>query len=392
MANITPEKLIIFEQFKTSMGSPHRQVELDDDQLCILLNMAVEDYAQYVQEWLIEHQWHSTLGRNVDSVDMAFALSVRDFDFVTQYTYAYSKQVGLQARGPWELKKDYIDIELGRQVYEIPAGREINEVLWITPSSTDMALFANYGGFDAGFGGGFGQLGSGYGQGGGGGYGHGGYGGYYIAPAFDVLLQAADMNLKNRMLRSELVYKITAGPNGTRLLHLLTTPGSSLSFGGGSAHAGHGAAAGGRSGIGLQGCKVWYHYYDVGPDDIDECRKENKDIIKLPNEVPLAKMEFGDLNNPTQILVRNLFIALAKMALGRTRGKFGGIVGPPEAERTMDYESLLAEGNEEKSKILERLDERLQRLSSTAQLERAAKEAQFLNDHLKYRPMGFYVI
>lgn len=390
MANITPEKQIIFEQFRTSMGAPHRQVELDDDQLCILLQMAVEDYAQYVQEWLIEHQWQSTLGKNVDSTDMAFALSVRDFDFVTQYTYAYSKQVGLQARGPWELKKDYIDIEMGRQVYEIPAGREVNQILWITPPTTDQALFANYGGFDYGFGSGFGQLGSGYGSGASGGYGHGGYGGYYIAPAFDVLLQASDMNLKHRLLRSELVYKLTAGPNGTRLLHLMSTPGSKLSFGGGVSSAGATAMAG-RSSIGLAGCKVWYFYYDTTGGDADECRKENKDIIKLPNEVPLAKIEFEDLNEPTKILVRNLFIALAKMALGRTRGKFGGIVGPPEAERTMDYESLLAEGNEEKKAILERLDERLGRLSSTAQLERAAKESEFLNTHLKYRPLGFYV-
>jgi hypothetical protein len=43
---------------------------------------------------------------------MAFALSVRGFDFTTQYTYAYSKQVGLQTNGPWELKKDYVELKL----------------------------------------------------------------------------------------------------------------------------------------------------------------------------------------------------------------------------------------------------------------------------------------
>lgn len=386
MSTISLEKQLIFDQFKTSMGAPHRQVELDNDQLCILLGMAVEDYAQYVQEWLIEHQWQSILGKHVDTLDMAFALSVRDFDFVTQYTYAYSKQVGLQARGPWELKKDYIDIELGRQVYEIPAGREVNQILWITPPSTDQALFSNYGGgFDTGFGGGFGQLGSTYG---GGGYGAGGRGGYYVAPAFDVLLTASDFNLKNRLLRSELVYKLTAGPDGTRLLHLMSTPGSRLSFGGGTMA---GTASLGSPLITLGGCKVWYFYYDIGNADPNQCRKENKDIIKLPNEVPLGKIEFEDLNEPTKILVRNLFMAEAKRALGRTRGKFGGIVGPPNAERTMDYESLLAEGNEERKAILERLDERLKRLSSTAQLERAKTEAEALNATLKFRPLGFYI-
>ncbi|WP_196299843.1 hypothetical protein, partial [Streptococcus pneumoniae] len=80
----------------------------------------------------------------------------------------------------------------------------------------------------------------------------------------------------------------------------------------------------------------------------------------------------------TKTLIRQLFVAEAKRALGRTRGKFGGIVGPPEAEKTMDYDSLLSEGNEEKKAVLERLDERLKRLSSTAQLQRAAEEAQYL--------------
>lgn len=129
------EKDKIFRQFRHSMGAPIRQIELTNEQLCTLLEIAIEDYAQYVQEWLIEHQWQSLLGINVDTTDMAFAISVRSQDFVSQYTYAYSKQVGLQINGPWELKKDYVTLEAGRQVYQIPAGREINEVLWLTPTS-----------------------------------------------------------------------------------------------------------------------------------------------------------------------------------------------------------------------------------------------------------------
>ena len=324
------------------MGAPLRSVELTDEMLSVLLEISIEDYAQYVQEWLIEHQWQSLLGQNIDTTDMAFALSVRSFDFMTQYTYAYSKQVGLQARGPWELKKDYITIEPGRQVYQIPAGREVNEVLWWTPNSTDMALFANYGGFDVGFGGGFSQSGYGLGS-----NAQGGNTGYYIAPAFDVLLMAQDYNLKNRLLRSDLVYKLTAGPDGTRLLHLISTPGSRLTFGNGGTAP---TPTGTQSGIGLAGCQVWYYYYDTD-GNIDECREYNKDIIKLPNEVPLSKLDYADFNEPTKTLVRQLFMAEAKRALGRTRGKFGGIVGLPEGERTMDYESLLSEGNQERKML-----------------------------------------
>jgi len=390
MAASQSDKDRLFTQFRHSLGAPIRKVQLLDEMLCTFLEISTEDYSMYVQQWLIENQWQSLLGKNVDTTDMAFALSVRDYDFVTQQTYAYSKQVGLQQRGPWELKKDFVEVEAGRQVYIIPAGREVNEVLWITPPTTDAALFANYGGFDAGYGGGFAQMGIGHGANGASGAGAGG--GYYIAPAFDVLLTASDFNLKNRMLRSELVYKITAGPNGTRLLHLFSTPGSRLSFGGAGIGAGAGAGAG-PTAVGLHGCKVWYHYYDTGvdPEQIAECRNLNPDVIVMPNEVPLARLDFASFNEPTKILIRQLFMAESKKALGRTRGTFGGIVGPPEAERTMDYETLISEGNEEKKMILERLDDILKRLGTEYQLERAAKEAENLNTHLKYRPLGFYV-
>jgi hypothetical protein len=379
MAVSTADKEKLFRQFRHSLGAPIRQIELTDEQLCTLLEISIEDYAQYVQEWLVEHQWQSLLGHNITTTDMSFALSVRTLDYVQQATYAYSKQVGLQANGPWELKKDYVELEAGRQVYQIPAGREVNEVLWITPPATSQALLANYGGIDYGFGGGFAQTGGGTGTGG------PGFSrmGYYIAPAFDILLTAADMNLKNRIIRSELVYKITAGPNGTKLLHLLSTPGSKLSFGQGIGGVG--------SSVNLTGCQVWYFYYDTVPENVDQCLKDNPDIIKMPNQVPLAKLDYTDFNEPTKTLVRQLFIAEGKRALGRTRGKFGGVVGPPEAERTMDYETLISEGNDEKKSVLERLDTRLLRLSTTSQLERSANEAEYLNRALKTHPLGFWV-
>jgi hypothetical protein len=389
MAASEIEKTRLFRQVRHQLGAPMRKIELPDENLVTLLELSIEDYAEYVHNWLIDSQWSSFIGQPIDTLDMAFALTTRTLDFETQFTYAYSKQVGLQARGPWELKKDYVEIEAGRQVYEIPAGREVNQVLWLTPSVTNRALFANFGGFDNGIGGGYAQTGFGVGGGGtgAGSGGMGGRGGYYIAPAFDVLLTAADMNLKHRLLRSDLVYKITAGPNGTKLLHLISTPGSKMTFGMG----GQGGSMAGSSSLGIAGCHVWYHYYDTN-GDVDACRAANLDIITMPNEVPLTRLDFDVLNEPTKILIRQILTARAKITLGRTRGKFGGVVGPPEAERTMDWESLLTEGNEEYGKIFERLAARLEQMTNTKMLERKANEAENLNKTLAYRPLGFYVI
>jgi len=368
----------LFTMIKHRLGAPIRKIELDWDQMCSLLETSIEDYAQRVQDWLIENQWSSLLGNDVNNTDIAFALTTRSLDFESRFAYAYSKQVGLQTRGPWEMKKDYVTVVANQQVYQVPAGREINEIMWITPNSTDHALYSFAGFGDYGFGGGFGQVPfAGWGQGGG-----LGNGGFYVAPAFDVLLRASDFSLKSKLLRSELTYKVTAGPNGTRLLHLMPIPGSRLSFAGGGLVG---------SQIGLAGTKVWYYYYDSG-DDRDQCLIDNPDIIKLPNEVPLSKLRYSDLNEPTRVWIRRYLTSLFKEALGRVRGKFSGALKVPEAELTMDYDSLLSEGKEEQLKLLEQLDLRLERLSNLKQLENKGIEAESLNKSLSYRPLGLFVI
>jgi len=40
------EKEKLFRQFRHSVGAPIRQIELTDDQLCTLLEISIEDYAQ----------------------------------------------------------------------------------------------------------------------------------------------------------------------------------------------------------------------------------------------------------------------------------------------------------------------------------------------------------
>lgn len=197
MLQIDPEERDkIFRQTRSRLGAPLRKIQLDDDQMFNLLEMATEDYIEGIQNFLIEHQWTNLLGLNVNEDDIARALITRNFDLLTQYTYAYSKIVGLGAgEGGYELKKDYFLLRKGVQMYQIPARREINEVLWYTPATLDQSVIDPFlGVWSNQFGGEYIGLGS-----------------YYIMPAFDILLRAADRSLKNRIIRSELIYKITGG-------------------------------------------------------------------------------------------------------------------------------------------------------------------------------------
>ena len=333
--------------------------ELTDEQLCTLLEICIEDYAQYVQEWLIEHQWQYLLGQSIDTMDIAFALSVRNFDFMTQYTYAYSKQVGLQTRGPWELKKDFVTLEEGRQVYQIPAGREINEVLWFTRAELNEMLIdpflGAFGGMGGGGVGGFSQMGI--------------VGSYYMMPAFDLLLRMQDRNIKNRLIGGELTYRITAGPNGTKLVHLHNVPGGKFDFGS----------------IKQKNYNVWYWYYDTM--DRDTCLKDNKDVIKLPSDVDTEQLVWENLNKPAQNWVRKYLIAYSKEGLGRIWGKFSGDLQVPDSQVKLDYQSLITVGKDEKSKLVEELMARLERLRPDKLLERKAGEAENLNKSLKFRAM-----
>ena len=372
----------LFEDVRVKLGMGIRKVELTDDTMCRLLKYAVGDYAQYVQSFVIENNWATLYGKNLTNTDIAFALSVRTLDMAKDYSYYFSKEVGLQNGGPWELKKDFIKLEKGKQVYVIPAGRTINKVLWITPPTTDQALFANYGGFGVSFGGGVvGQMGLGAATAFGGISGYGMGAGLWALPAYDVSLMAADLKTKTQLFRSDLVYKVTAGPNGTHLLHLMSTPGSKLTFG-----------AGGVNMYPLQNCYCWYTYYDTNSGNEEDCMKQNPDVLLTPDQVPLSKMDYSLFNEPTKALIRQLLTGHASETLSFIRGKFSGNVSMLNNPLTMDYAQFMTYGQRERDNALNSLKERLERLSPYYTMQKQAELVDNSVKALKGTPLGIYVI
>ena len=373
----------LFQLTRTMLGSPIRKVQLEDEQLCDLLEVAIGDYAEKVQNWVIETQWLNVQSKDTfqfqNANELAYAMTVRTMEWSRDYSYWFSREVGLQQRGNYELKKDFFRIEKGKQVYVIPAGREINKVMYITPSTTKAALYGNLGTLDTGIGGGFGQLGNlGY---------MGGLTSFYIGNVYDTVLMAADLKYKNSLLRGDLAYKVTAGPDGTHLVHLMSVPGSPNMVGGIAADDTWGWNR-------YANCICWYTYYDVsgGSEDADQCRLENRDdVIITPDQVPLDKMRYELMNNPTQQIIRRLLVAEAKILLGIIRGTFSGAVKIPEAEAQMDYNMLLEQGKSEKETVLNELKERLDRMTPWNLMEKQATMNEQLIKVLKNKPLGLFV-
>ena len=369
-----PHRSELYKKVRHLLGAPLRSVELDDEQMDTLLEFSIDDYSEQVQNFLIESQWTSLHNLNLDTQSLSNAFMTKSLDYETRYTYAYSKIVGLQAGGDWVLKRDYVSLVPNQQVYEVPANREINEVLWYSPAELNNAMFDPWS---------FGALGAGGGLGGAGGLAQMGNAGgsFLMMPAFDMLLRMQEINIQRRIITGDLTYKITALPEGKKALHLMQTPGGKFDFGNSSLMRG----------------KVWYCYYDAGPADRDKCLKDNPDIIKLPSDVPFDKMSWTDLNNPAQVWVRRWFVASCKETLAKVRGKYSGNLKTPDSELTMDYQSLATEGKDEKTKLIEELtgaEGKLTRLRPDKVMEREALLAENLNKQLKFRamPRQIYVI
>ena len=372
---VTKEIESLFKKCRSALGAPLMEVELLDEQLCDLLELSIEDYAEKVQNWMIENQWATLYGKDVSNTDMAYALSVRTLDISKDFSYWFSKDAGLQQRGPWELKKDYFTVEEGKQSYLIPAGREINNVMYCNPSTSQAALYANYGGLDTlGFAGGYGQAGGGS---------YGPIGGFYIAQSCDIAYMATDLAYKNRLLRGDLTYKVTAGPDGTHIIHLYSTPGSKLTFG---------ATMNTMGSLSLVGTEVWYTYYDVTPDNVDECRRQNPNVILTPDQVPLENIDYAFLIPPTKVIIRKIFIAKAKQTLALIRGKFSGKISIMDAEAVLDYQMLASQGADEYKDAMDQLDKRLERMNPYKLLEQQANLVDSMEKILRGKPLKMITV
>jgi hypothetical protein len=366
-----PERSKIYTRVKHLLGAPIRSVEIEDEMLDSLMELSIQDYEQYILDWLIESQWVNLVNLNMTEKSVANALITRTMDFEQQFSYSYSKIVGLQTNGPWVLKKDYFVLEKNKQDYEIPAGREVNELLWFSNQPWNAFGLGGLGGF------GFGGIGLGANEAG---FAQMGYqGSYFMMSGFDYLIRMQQANIFNRILGGSLTYRITGLPDGKKMVHLYNTPGGRFNWNNYSEYAGK---------------AVWYWYYDTSPDSRADCLKNNPDVIKLPSDVPIGDLSWTDLNSPAQQWIRRWFTAYVKETLGRVRGKYSGNLKTPDSEIVMDYQSLLTEGKDEKSKLEEELKLRLERLRPEKQMEKEALIAENLNKQMKFRamPRQIYVI
>ena len=370
MALITvADKNRLFLHIKHELGYPLRPFELKDEMMDSYLEMVVEDYSSILNSWLIQQQWFTIYGANTGTADFLSAFTLKPNTYMESFTYAYSRQVGLGTNAPaatgWELKRDFIICSGNTQHYLIPAGREVNEVLWETPPEIDGGLVDPFAlnAWSAG------MMGMSY----------LGRPALYVQPTFSTLLAAQDRRMKQRVLQSILTYRITGLASGEKMLHLYPMPDDRHEIAGS-----WGKHYGGR--------KVWYWYYDTINQNRNNCLEENSDIVRLPSDPPMKVLEWSKMNDVSHQQIRNLLIAKVKMVIGGIRGFYTGELGVAEKQLTMDYRHLLDEGTKLKEDTEKIIIEQLGLMGQETMTESRAKIAENVNKERGFQPPKFPII
>ena len=113
-------------------------------------------------------------------------------------------------------------------------------------------------------------------------------------------------------------------------------------------------------------------------------------VVSDFSNVPYDNMEYQFINDVGKQWIRKYALALCKELLGMIRSKYGSIP-IPNADTTLDGETLRSEAAAEKEVLVSQLREMLEGTSRRALLEADKDEAEFLQEKLNKVPYPIYI-
>ena len=114
------------------------------------------------------------------------------------------------------------------------------------------------------------------------------------------------------------------------------------------------------------------------------------DVVSDFSNVPYDNIQYKFINDVGKQWIRKYGLALCKELLGNIRSKFGAIP-IPNADTTLDGDTLRAEAAAEKEQLITELREMLEGTSRKALLEADKDEAEFLQEKLTKVPYPIYI-
>ena len=130
--------------------------------------------------------------------------------------------------------------------------------------------------------------------------------------------------------------------------------------------------------------------YLVKKDRDSTLKGTNQGVISDVSNAPYNNMEYQHINDVGRQWIRKYGLALCKELLGTIRSKYASLP-IPNAETTLDGDTLRNEAVAEKEVLMTQLREMLEQTSRRALLEADKDEAEFLNEKLAKVPYPIYI-
>jgi len=182
---------------------------------------------------------------------------------------------------------------------------------------------------------------------------------FYVLPVFEDILRAGQLDLSNRVRRSNYSYKVS-GQN----IRIYPIPQSDADT----------------------PKKLWIRVR-YGSDPLDPAyRDDTIGGVSNLSDLPFGIIPYTNINSIGQQWIRQCSLALSKELLGQVRSKFSNIP-IPGSELQLNGKDLITQGREDKDKLLTQLKEMLETMTYDKLMETAATRAEFINKQLKFVPM-----
>jgi hypothetical protein len=180
---------------------------------------------------------------------------------------------------------------------------------------------------------------------------------FYVLPVFEDILRAGQLDLSNRVRRSNYSYKVQ-GTN-LRLFPAPTQDSAEYIF---------------------VSVRTFNNPVATGNTD------ETIDGVSNMGNIPFGNIQFSKINSIGHQWIRQMCLALSKEQLGLIRSKFSTIPIPGQ-DLKLNGTELVTQGREDKKELVTQLKEMLDSMTYDKLIETQALRAENLQKQLKFIPM-----
>ncbi len=178
---------------------------------------------------------------------------------------------------------------------------------------------------------------------------------FYILPVYEDLLRGGQLDLSNRVRRSNFSYKIM-GTN-FRIYPLPTTT-----------------------------AKVFLRIRQYPDPTQPSYRDDTVHGVSNMNNLPFGNVQYNRVNSIGRQWIRSYTLALSMEQLGYIRGKFGSIP-VPNSDVTLNSSDLISNGRSDRDTLKDKLRELLDSMTYDKLMEIQSSRAEMIQKQLKYVPV-----